>query len=177
MRAGNVSLLVALMFVLHTVSYSNSQVRRAKNNELPANQKDYIVSRERYFTDESGNILMHVNVWGHVNSPGRHLVNDGIDLPTLLSITGGPKGGANLRKVRLFRELPDDNGRLAYAIDFGKFIKNGDRTGFVKVLPNDTYIIPEKAGFRVLRQVGTVNTLIGVINLYYQLLIYRERAR
>ena len=57
---------------------------------------DFQVSSEKFFTDESGNIKMVVNVWGHVNSPGLHEVYDGIDLATLLSMVGGPKSGANL---------------------------------------------------------------------------------
>ena len=69
----------------------------------------YPRSGERYVTDEDGIIKMWVNVWGQVNQPGSHLVYDGIDLATLLSITGGPKDGANLKKIRLFRELPDES--------------------------------------------------------------------
>ena len=65
---------------------------------------DYRVSSERFFTDESGNIKMVVNVWGHVNNPGLHEVYDGIDLATLLSMVGGPKSGANLNKVKIFRD-------------------------------------------------------------------------
>ena len=46
------------------------------------------VSSQRYITDEEGNILMFVNVWGHVNSPGSHLVYDGIDLASVFVCHG-----------------------------------------------------------------------------------------
>ena len=59
----------------------------------------YPRSGERYITDEDGVIIMWVNVWGQVNKPGSYLVYDGVDLATLLSITGGPKSGANLKKT------------------------------------------------------------------------------
>ncbi|MEE9165891.1 MAG: hypothetical protein V3U24_00295 [Candidatus Neomarinimicrobiota bacterium] len=130
--------------------------------------------RGRYLTDEEGNILMYVNVWGHVTQPGHHLVFEGIELSTLLSVTGGPKGGANLGNIRLFREFPDEGGKLAYTIDFEKFLKTGDRTGFVRILPNDTYIIPEKGSSIMFRQVGTFSVLLGIINLYYQVLNYQR---
>ena len=35
---------------------------------------DYQISSERYLTDEKGNIMMNVNVWGHVGNSGHHLV-------------------------------------------------------------------------------------------------------
>ena len=40
---------------------------------------DFKISSERYLTNAKGNIMMNVNIWGHVNSPGSHIVYDGID--------------------------------------------------------------------------------------------------
>ena len=60
---------------------------------------------------------MHVNVWGHIGNPGHHLVYDGIDLATLFSIVGGPRKGANLKNVKIIREVPDDNGQISYNIN------------------------------------------------------------
>ena len=51
-----------------------------QNDNLNIDNKTYSISSERYVTDNNGNILMHVNIWGHVNNPGHHLVYDGIDL-------------------------------------------------------------------------------------------------
>ncbi len=135
----------------------------------------YPRSGERYITDEFGVARMWVNVWGHVNKPGSHLVYDGIDLATLLSITGGPKPGANLRKVRLFRDVPDKSDRLTYIIDMEKFLKTGDRSGFIEVLPNDTYVIPQKLTSFVLSQAGLLNTFLSIINIYLQIQIYSKR--
>ena len=59
------------------------------------------ISAERYISDNNGNILINVNVWGHVNNPGRIMVDEGIDIATLLSLTGGPKKGANLKNIRI----------------------------------------------------------------------------
>ena len=130
---------------------------------------DFQISSERYLNDEKGNIMMYVNVWGHVGSPGHHLVYEGIDLATLISIVGGPNTGANMKKVRVFREIPEEDGTLVYYLDFEKFVSSGDRSEFIRIKPNDTIIIPEKMSNYILTQMGTVNTFLSLFNLYFQL--------
>ena len=78
---------------------------------------DYQISSERYLTNDKGSIMMNVNIWGAVGTAGSHLVYDGIDFASLLSIVGGPSSGANLKDVRLYREIPDADGVLVYHID------------------------------------------------------------
>ena len=130
---------------------------------------DFQISSERYLTDNKGNIMMNVNVWGHVGSAGHHLVYDGIDLTTLMSIVGGPNTGANMKKVRVYREVPDADGTLVYHIDLNNFINTGNRSNFIKIKPNDTIIVPQKLSSYFLTQVGTINTLFSLINIYLQL--------
>lgn len=127
---------------------------------------DFQISSEKYLTDEKGNILMYVNVWGEVNQPGHHLVYEGIDFATLLSIVGGPIKGANLKKVKLHREVPDADGTLTYNINLNKFLVSGDRKDFVQIKPNDTILIPTKTSTIVLKQIGTINTIFSLITLY-----------
>ena len=110
---------------------------------------------------------MHVNIWGTVKNPGRQLVYEGIDLATLLSIVGGPMQGANMRRVRLYREIPDEDQKLIYIIDLESFINTGDRSEFIKIKPNDTILIPQKLSSYVLNQIGTVNTVFSLLNLYF----------
>ena len=74
-----------------------------QSGENIVTKPQYNTSSERFFTNKNGTILMNVNVWGHVNLPGRHMVFDGIDIATLLSVVGGPKKGANLKKVKKWR--------------------------------------------------------------------------
>ena len=126
-------------------------------------------SGERYLTDEYGAIRMYVNVWGHVARPGSYLVYDGIDMATLLSVSGGPKQGANFKEVVLFREVPDKNGEMIYHLNLDKFLKTGDRSEFVKILPNDTIIIQQKPMSFVLSQTGLLNTFLSIINLTYMI--------
>jgi hypothetical protein len=133
------------------------------------NLQRHQMSSQRYHADKDGNILMFINVLGHVNSPGNHLVYDGIDLVTLLSIVGGPKKGAKLKKVRLFREIPDENGMISYELDLNDFFKNGVRDNLIEVKPNDTIIFTETHTSYILSQIGSVSTFLQIINLYFQL--------
>ena len=127
------------------------------------------ISSEKYKTDEKGNVAMYVNIWGQVRTPGRHLVYDGIDLASLVSIVGGPETGANLKKIRLYREVPDQSGEIVYEIDFNEFIKSGNRANFIKINPNDTIIIPQKLSNILISQIGTVNTLFSLIMIILQI--------
>tara|TARA_B100001250_G_C19600320_1_gene700334 strand:- start:210 stop:698 length:489 start_codon:yes stop_codon:yes gene_type:complete len=124
---------------------------------------------ERYISSPDGVIRMYVNVWGHVPAPGRILVNDGIDMATLLSIIGGPLQGANLKKVRVYHEYPDDNGDTVNIIDLTNFVKTGDRSNFIKINPNDTFIIEQTKWNYFITQIGTVNTLMNLFNIYLNL--------
>ena len=130
---------------------------------------DYQISSEKFFTDANGNIKMFVNVWGHVNGPGLHEVYDGIDLATLMSLVGGRKPGANLKTVRLYREVPEEDGQMVYNINLDSFFQSGNRSEFIKVKPNDTIVIPQKFSNYILSQVGTLNTFLSMMNIYLQI--------
>ncbi len=131
-----------------------------------SNPSNYPRSGERYITDDDGIIKMWVNVWGQVIRPGSYLVYDGIDLASLISTSGGPKPGANLKNIRLYRELPDADGQLSISINLKKFLQSGDSGDFTHVLPNDTYVIPQSFGSYVLSNLNIVNTLLNFYNLY-----------
>ena len=79
----------------------------AQSKSQPSSEYDsYQLSSERYFSNSDGQIMMKVNVWGHVKFPGGHLVYDGIDLASLVSIVGGLKTGANLKKLDYTEKFP-----------------------------------------------------------------------
>ena len=118
----------------------------------------------RYVSSDDGVLRLYVNIWGHVPSPGRILVDDGIDLATLLSLTGGPIKGANMKNVRVYHEYPDKNGNIVNIIDFTEFINTGDRSNFITIQPNDTFIIQQTVLSYIIEEVGTVNTLMNFIN-------------
>ena len=152
-----------LTFLLFGLLYAQDEVAE------PPIFSDYQISSERYLTNAKGNIMMNVNIWGHVKSPGSHIVYDGIDFATLLSVVGGPMDGANLTNVRIYREIPDADGTLVYHIDLNEFINTGNRSNFIKIKPNDTIIVPQKFSSYFLTKIGTINTLFSLITIYLQL--------
>jgi len=163
--------IFSLLIILHLLfNVLGAQIRMPTSSEYPR-------SGERYITTEDGIIKMWVNVWGQVNEPGSYLVYDGVDLATLLSITGGPKQGANLSRIRLFRELPDANGNISQSINLEKFLKSGDRGDFTKVLPNDTYVIPQSPMSYVVSNLNIINTVLTGINLYTLNKLRQDQAK
>lgn len=134
-----------------------------ENLEIPQN------TGARYVTTGDGILRMYVNVWGHINSPGRILVDEGVDIATLLSLAGGPEKGAKLNNIRIYREYPDNSGLASFTVDFTEFLKTGNRDGFIPIEPNDTIIIRQTAWSYFIDEIGTVNTIMSLINLYLNL--------
>ena len=123
----------------------------------------------RYVSGDDGVIRMYVNIWGHVGNPGRILVDEGIDIATLFSLTGGPHKGANLKKIRVYHEYPDKNGNIVHILDLTEFLKTGDRSNFISIQPNDTFIIKQTAWSYMIEEINTVNTLMNLFNIYLNL--------
>ena len=133
------------------------------------NRNEYQISSERYITDSNGNIRMNVNVWGHIGQPGNHLVFEGIDIVTLLSMVGGPMNGARLDRIKIIREVPEQNGQLIFTLNFNEFINTGDRSNFIKIKPNDTIIIPQKISSLLISSASGINTILSLITIYIQI--------
>jgi len=120
----------------------------------------------RYVSTGDGTIRMYVNVWGHVGKPGRILVDEGIDIATLFSLTGGPKKGANLKKISVYHEFPHKDGEIVHIINFTNFLKTGDRSSFISIHPNDTFIIKQTFLGNFVEKISTVNILMSLVNIY-----------
>ena len=129
-------------------------------------QQTYPRSGEKFITDQFGVIRMYVNIWGHVNQPGSHLVYDGIDLASLISMTGGPKTGANMKKVRIYRAEPDESGKLVYVVNMDEFIKTGNRDNFIPIKPNDTIVIKQSITSYITSNMGLVSTIMSILYFY-----------
>jgi protein involved in polysaccharide export with SLBB domain len=124
--------------------------------------------QDSYFTDDYGNILMIVNVIGEVARSGQFVVRENADFATILALAGGVKTDANLKKVLVARHEPDDNGKQAYIINLQHYYKEGDRSAFIALKPNDTIIIPE-TGFSLMKFAQTMSVAYPFLNTYYLL--------
>ena len=120
----------------------------------------------RYFTSKNG-VLMNVNVWGAVLHPGLHSVPEGIDFPGLMSIVGGPINGAKIKNVKLIRYQPESSKPEVYRINLKKFFKYGDRSDFVRIMPNDTIIVEHTIFSSIALSTSTINTIVSIINLVF----------
>ena len=155
---------IIITVFIHFHIYAQSGSGNSKLDKVSYNQ----LFNERYIANQDGTIMMKVNIWGHIQVPGMHIINDGTDFASLLSIAGGPLDGADLKSIRLYREIPDKNGKIVYDIDLDNFIKTGSRSNFISLNPNDTIIIPQKFSNLILDQIGALNAIFSVIMIFLQ---------
>ena len=74
-----------------------------------------------------------------------------------------------MKNIRVYHEYPDQDGNIVHIIDFSDFLKTGDRSNFINIQPNDTFIIQQTAWSYIIEEINTVNTLMSLINIYLNL--------
>ena len=124
------------------------------------------IQGSRYYTKENGFISFYVNIWGEVNNPGRVLVEEGADLPSILSMVGGPQSDANLKKIKIYRDLNSQSSQSLYIINFTDYLDSGNRSNFIAIKPNDTIIIEQKKASYIFEKFNSANVFMNFINLY-----------
>ena len=159
----NIRLII--LFSVVTICFLN--IVNAQDIESSIYTQDIPNNSTRYVTDNDGNLRMWINIWGHVNKPGNYLIHNNTDILTILAIAGGLRSGADLNKLKLYRELPDKQGNLKYTINMKEFIDTGSRKVFPEVLPNDAFYVPQTTSSYVLSNIRIVNTLLSTANLIY----------
>ena len=126
----------------------------------------YGMPQDTYFTDSMGNILMYVNVLGEVYKPGQHIVRQDSDVSSVLSLVGGPTEDADLKKAKLLRYKPDEDGRQTYPINLELYFEEGDRSEFVELKPNDTLVIPEDRGLDTNMALRIAALIVSAASVY-----------
>ena len=120
-------------FIFYLFIFFTSFLQSQLISEEKSIIKDYQLSSKKYITIDNGSVFMKVHVWGAIGQSGTFQVDEGIDFASLMSIVGGPSRFANLKKIRLYREEPDENGQLVYMIDLDHFVRTGDRSKFIQI--------------------------------------------
>ena len=141
----------------------------AQTLSLNQSIEDYQLSSEQYISGDDGKVYMNVSFWGAAGNTGTIRVYEGIDFASLISAVGGPTQYANLKKIKLYRQKPDQNGQLIYFIDLTKFLDSGDRSNFPKIKPNDTIVINKTITGILVEDISTIQTLIGALTLFITL--------
>jgi len=152
-----------IIVIILTIIFCNISAFPQYNNDVISSTVQ--LSNEGYYIGNNGEILINVNLWGFVKSPGNYLVHEGIDLVNLLSIAGGPLDGANLKKIKLLRSEIDSSGNKAYILNLEKYYKHGDKADFVSIFPNDTIIIEETMLSSIFRSSNMLTTLLQILNI------------
>ena len=121
-----------------------------------------ISSNQRYISGEDGNLLMYVNIWGHVKNPGTYLVYEGIDLVTLISLAGGPQSGANLNNIKIIHD--SENNQIT-KINLDKYISDNKHS--VSIRPHDTIYIKESMSSYIFSKTSLLNTILQIANMAF----------
>ena len=143
------------------------QAETSKINLSQTADKKLSYNQTRYFSGEDGVLKLYVNIWGDVNTPGRLIIDEGVDIITAISLAGGPKPGANLKNIKLYREFPDINGKVLYHINVDEYIDSGNKSKLIDIKPNDTIIIPQKMSSIIVENMSSVSTFMNLLNLYF----------
>ena len=150
--------IILIISILTSISFSqNGKVDyngQVKNN--------YVINGQEYIASDDGTLMMYVNIWGHVKTPGTYLVYEGIDLLTLISLAGGPQSGANLNNIEI---IHDNSTSPVTKINLNKYI-NSDKTAII-IKPHDTIYIKESMSSYLFTKVNLLNTILQIVNISY----------
>ena len=58
---------------------------------------------------------------------------------------------------------------MVYFVDLTSFLKNGDRSNFPRIKPNDTIVIKKTLTGILLEDLNTLQTFFAAITLFFQL--------
>ncbi len=118
-------------------------------------------SDQSYITGDDGVIRMSVNILGHVKNPGTYIVYDGIDVLSLLSISGGYLKGSDLKNIKIIHK---DGNRTN--INIQKIVKNGfDENSIIEIKPHDTIIIEQKIISKMFTSSSLPSIILGILNI------------
>ena len=121
-----------------------------------------MLSSKPYITGEDGVIRMSVNIIGHVKKPGTFVVYDGMDLLTLLSLSGGPLAGANLKKV-LIKHY--DGSIDIVNLNKLMFNKTSSPNSEFKLKPRDTVFINQKMFSKLITSSNLPTIFLSILNI------------
>jgi len=90
---------------------------------------------EYYVFPSSDQVLMEVQLWGHVSKPGLYQVPLKTDIIKLISLAGGPLPSADMKRVMILRKGENKN------VDISKALNSADTKVYLE--PGDVVIVPQ----------------------------------
>lgn len=119
-----------------------------------------------YYYGRSEGVLIDVNLWGQIGTPGKYFVPYTTDLISLISIAGGPKSNAKLDEVRIIRYAQKDTTVVEkiVRVNIKRFIEYGEQSNIPALVRGDTIIVPGDALSVFQTFVGIVSSLSVILN-------------
>ena len=151
----------SLIFIFLIFSLICAQTDYIDRNEFNSNKRNF--NGEPYISSDDGIVRMYINVIGHVKNPGTYLVYEGIDILTLLSISGGPLPGAKLNNVK---QISNDK---IINLNVEKYINSGQEFDFT-LYPHDTIYVEQTKLSYLFRNSNLINSTVQILNMILILL-------
>ncbi len=120
----------------------------------------------QYFIGDENQLMMKVNIWGRVETPGQYFVPSDTDLITLISVAGGPADKSRIDNVRVVR-IAASGAEEVIEVNLKKYLKTGDRALIPDLNPDDTIIVSGSMWYIFTTVVQVVSQLAIVANVYY----------
>ena len=130
---------------------------------------DYKNIPRKYSTNESGTLLMNINIWSQTSS-GSFTVPENVNFVDILTLAGGAQKGYNYKKIEILREVPNAENQYKILVNLENFLKTGDRSQFINIMPNDTIVIKQKLFYFFLSSVSDFTTIISIFSLALSLI-------
>jgi polysaccharide biosynthesis/export protein len=160
-------LIIQTGFVLPTLVLAQSsgyQEGKILNTNQPRAQA--VGEDGKYYLNEYNELLIRVNIWGQVRSPGQYFVPATTDLITLISIAGGPSNRSRLSDIAVVRQS-DTGESEVIQVNVKKYLRTGDKRLIPDLKPEDTVLIHGSAWQLVADVVQVVSQLAVVGSVYY----------
>ncbi len=110
-------------------------------------------------------LLMKVNVWGQVLSPGQYLVPDNTDIVSIISFAGGPTENARINRIKVVRTTAGK--REIINVNLKDYLESADSESVLLLKPDDTVVISGSIFHMFARFTGFISQLAIVANVYY----------
>jgi len=140
------------------------------SNTLSAQQ----LSAAKYYLGTEDELLIPVNVWGFVKSPGQYMVPNNTDLLSLISYAGGPLESAKINKITVVRSYNDLKNSVL-TVNVKKYLQTGNERLIPVMKPGDTVIVKGTTFHWIQKFISFLGGFAVFAQILYFVAIAQER--
>lgn len=142
---------ISLTFLLHAADQENDSFQSARH---------YV------HLGEGDELLINVQIWGQVKSPGLYSLPENSDIATLLSLAGGPTENADLSAVKIIRKGVEKDS--LFKINLKKCLLEGEKSKTI-MEPGDIIEVMPSKFHSISNFIRFVTQISMVVVIYYQI--------